>query len=215
AHGGLGLLVGNLVRARAEEEGEQSRSFVRLEGDEALEQALEIGEEPGLALLHAHDRRVAVRRHVGDPAAACSRNLVLDVVRDVEDGEVRQRRGDRDRNLYRRHAVTSRGRRKCTSSRATVTSSSSSQPWSASRASVAATSSSGVEAPAVRPIVWWPSSSARSSSFSPLMSSAAAPALRATSTRRCAFELVCDPITRIRLASSASRLTASWRFWVA
>ena len=30
-----------------------------------------------------------------------------------------------------------------------------------------------------------------------------------------AFELVCEPITRMSVASSARRLTASWRFWVA
>ena len=61
-----------------------------------------------------------------DAAPATCRHLMLHVVRDVEDGQVRERGGDRERDLDRRHcAATSRGSRKCTSSRATVISSTS------------------------------------------------------------------------------------------
>ena len=77
------------------------------------------------------------------------------------------------------------------------------------------TMSSGVDAPAVRPTVSCPSRIPGSTSLSSSTSAASAPASRATSTSRCAFELVSDPITRMSDASSASRFTASCRFWVA
>src|SRR5438270_13895884 len=193
------VAVGNLLGTRAEQQLNEADASLRLEGHEPFEQTLEIVEEPGFALLHAHERWIAVRRHVRDSAAAVRCDLTLDVVRDVENREARHCRGDRDRDFDGCHddAATSLGSRKWTSSRATVTSSSSSQPCCARRAIVASTSSSGVDAPAVMPIVSWPSSRSMASSLSPSINSASAPALRATSTSRCAFELVCEPITRI------------------
>ena len=116
----------DLLGARPQQERDETLAFSGLERHEPLEQVFEVGEETGLTLLDADQRRVAVRRHKGDAAAAARRHLVLHVVRDVQHGQIWQRRGDRERDLDRRHcAATSRGRRKCTSSRATVISSTS------------------------------------------------------------------------------------------
>src|SRR5436305_813483 len=150
----LAAAVRDLFGPGAEEKLHEPGPLGSLERDETFEHALEIREESRLALLDADERRLAVRRDVRNPAPAGALDFMPHVVRDVEDRQVRQRRGDRDGNLNRRHrAATSRGSRNWTFSRATVTSSSSSQPSAASRATVAWTSSSGVEAPAVSPIV--------------------------------------------------------------
>src|SRR5262245_40299701 len=112
---------GNLLRAGAEQQRDESLTVAGRERHEALEHAFEVGEEAGLAFLHTNQRRIAVRRYVGDAAAAARRYLALNVVRDVEHGEIGQRRRDRKRDLDGGHfAATSRGSRKCTSSRATV-----------------------------------------------------------------------------------------------
>src|SRR5262245_33633947 len=112
----------DLLGARTEEERDQTLALADLERHEPLEHALEVREETRLAFLHADDARIAVRRDEGDAAAAAGSNLVTYLVRDVEHGQARKSRGDRDRDLDRgRHAdATSRGSRKCTSSRATV-----------------------------------------------------------------------------------------------
>src|SRR6266480_5896921 len=115
---------GNLLGARAEQQRNEPLALHGLEWHEPLEQAFEVGEEAGLALLDTDQRRIAVRRDKRDPAAARRGDLALDVVRDVEHGQARQRGGDRERDLDVCHfAATSRGQRKCTSSRATVISS--------------------------------------------------------------------------------------------
>src|SRR5207237_1068417 len=168
---------------------------------EPAEQRLEIVEEPPLALVDP-DERVATRGDVGDPGCDVAlSDLVRHLVRDVEDGERRQRRGDGVRNLDARQ-TSSLGRRKWTSSAATVTSSDPSYPNEASRATTSWTMSSGVDAPAVRPTVSCPSRIPGSTSVSSSTSAASAPASRATSTSRWAFELVSDPITRMSDASS-------------
>src|SRR6266566_2308046 len=59
---------------------------------------------------------------------------------------------------------------------------------------VASTSAPGVEAPAVRPITSWRETMSSGSGLSPSISSASAPAFRATSTRRWAFELLGEPL---------------------
>src|SRR5205823_8696799 len=114
----------NLLRPRPEQERYEALALPRLERHEPLQHAFEIREEPRLALLDANQRRIAVRRDISDAAATARGDLALHVVRDVEHRQIRQRRRDRERNLDRRHfAATSRGRRKWTSSRATVISS--------------------------------------------------------------------------------------------
>src|SRR5712692_5506168 len=56
--------VRNLLGPRAEQQLNEAYSPLRLERHEPLEQALEVEEEPGLALLDADERRFAVRRHI-------------------------------------------------------------------------------------------------------------------------------------------------------
>ena len=94
-----------------------ARARARSCGTSRVEQLLEVGEEAGLALLHAHERDVVERRDVGDPAArgrsaASSR---CDLVRDVEHRQRRQRRR-RSSTGPRREVMpascTSRGSRK-------------------------------------------------------------------------------------------------------
>src|SRR6476620_3352798 len=209
----------DLLAAWAEQDAEQPLALALVLRHQPGEQLLEVGEEARLALLHAHQRDLVGGRDVGDPAVtAGGGQLAPDLVRDVEHRQGRQCRRGRVRNLDARHAglVTSRGRRKLTFSLATSTSPSSSKPNDASPRRTSATSSSGVEAPAVTPTVSWPASSSGSIPLSPSISSAVAPCRWATSTRRIAFELASEPITKIRLAPClASSLTASWRFCVA
>src|SRR4029079_18869419 len=149
----------NRLRPRAEEAGDDALAHPGLAGDEALEQHLKILEETGLALLDPDDARRGHRVDVRDPVrAAVERERLRHVGRDVHDRQRRQRRRDRVRNLDARHArVTSLGSRKWTSSRATEIYSSVSLASSASSEATACTSASGVDAPAVSPIVSCPS----------------------------------------------------------
>ena len=62
----------DLLRARAEQHRDEPLALPGLERHEPLEQAFEIGEEAGLALLDADQRRIAVRRDERDAAATRS-----------------------------------------------------------------------------------------------------------------------------------------------
>ena len=115
----------NLLRPRPEEEGEQALARAQLPGHDALEQLLEVLEEARFPLLHAHEGERARAVEVGNARAdAGPGDLARDVVRDVHYRERREGCCDRNRELDARHArATSFGRRKWTSSFATVISS--------------------------------------------------------------------------------------------
>src|SRR5207247_7981777 len=86
----------DLLRPRPEQERDEACALVQLQRHQTLEHDLQIREEARLALLDANQGRVAVRRDEGDAAPTAARDRAAHVVRDVEDGEVRERRGDRD-----------------------------------------------------------------------------------------------------------------------
>src|SRR5690242_19916926 len=95
----------HLLRARPEEEGEQALAGPQLRGHDALEQLLEVLEEAGLALLHAHDGEWARAVEVGDARGdAGLGDLARDVVRDVHHRQRREGRGDRVGDFDSRHA---------------------------------------------------------------------------------------------------------------
>src|SRR5262249_14723986 len=151
---------GDVLRPRAEQHRDEALARLDLDRDDAGEQILEVAEKPGLAFGDPDQRARGLRGHMRDAVGdAAADDLARDLVRDVEDGQCRQRRRDRERDLDARHEATSRGSRKWTCSRATVTSSRSSKPLAASCSTTDRTSSSGVEAPAVRPTVSWPANS--------------------------------------------------------
>src|SRR5581483_439695 len=117
----------DLLRPRAEDGEEQPLPVAHRAGQDPLQQRLDVAEEAGLALADA-DGRVRHRGgDVGDPALdARGAHVTRDLVRDVEHREGRERGGNGVRNADLGHrAATSRGSRKWTSSRATVTSSTS------------------------------------------------------------------------------------------
>src|SRR5262252_2366331 len=115
----------NVLRARAEEECDQVLARAELSGHDALEQRLEVLEEAGLPLLHAHQRERARGVQVGDARAdARLADLARDVVRDVHHRQRREGCGDRIGDFDGRHAcATSLGSLKWTSSFATSISS--------------------------------------------------------------------------------------------
>src|SRR5512146_159438 len=115
----------HLLRARAEQEREQTLARAQARRHHALEQRLEVLEEARLPLLYPHERELAgcveERDAVGHVRGG---DLARDVVRDVHNRQRREGRGDRVGDFDTRHAcATSFGSRKCTSSFATSISS--------------------------------------------------------------------------------------------